>query len=110
MILEMESHGEGKQIARKRLPPGETSYLFTNLKAATTYVIGIIAFVDHAPVQVYKLQVQTPRGESQLWSAKPTIRKSGLGKFVVYWETPEQFKNQDLRYFVVEYRMPNQSE
>lgn len=59
MILERSTAGEGVQLKRERVPATQTSYLFHDLKPGTRYVIGIIAFVDHKPQQVYKLDVKT---------------------------------------------------
>lgn len=109
MILEETSVREGIQVFRGQVPAGETGYVFTNLKPSTNYHIAVIAFADFHPRQVYRLTEQTAKAGAQVWTVTPNVVPKGVGKFAVYWEQPTQFPAGDLKGFVIEFRLPNET-
>ncbi len=109
MIVEKTRDGGGIQQYRATVPSGVTSYVFKNLKPSTDYVVGVIAFVDNAPKQVYQLNVVTGKQTAQRWTETPTVESRGVGKFSVRWEEPRQFRNSDVTGFIIEFKTPDQT-
>lgn len=56
--------------------------------------------------------MHTTQYDTKLWSVEPTIIASSdvIGAMSVSWETPAQFAQQDMRAFIIEYRLPNETE
>uniref|UniRef100_A0A915K1K6 Uncharacterized protein n=1 Tax=Romanomermis culicivorax TaxID=13658 RepID=A0A915K1K6_ROMCU len=109
MILEETNEREGLQVYRAQIPASESSYAFTNLKPSTKYHVGVIAFVNYQPRQVYRLSVETGHTGAKSWSVRPDVQRKGVGKFAVYWESPHQFSDRDLQGFIIEFRLPNET-
>lgn len=111
IILEQAREDEAVQVFRTQVPPTEHGFVFTNLKPSTNYLVGVIAFADLEPKQLYRLRAATSARGAQPWSEKPTVSSGrGIGKFVVQWESPgQEFANQDLKGFIIEYRLPNET-
>uniref|UniRef100_A0A914W0E7 Fibronectin type-III domain-containing protein n=1 Tax=Plectus sambesii TaxID=2011161 RepID=A0A914W0E7_9BILA len=109
MIIKLSDDRSESRLDRARVPPTQTSYVFGNLEPGARYVVGVIAFVEHEPRQVYKMEVTTATRTAAAWSSKPLVQARGIGKFSVHWETPRQFANQDLKGFVIEFRLPNET-
>jgi hypothetical protein len=109
MIIKLSGDGGDSKLDRARVPPTETSYVFGNLEPGARYIVGVIAFVEHEPRQVYKMEVTTATRSAASWSTRPSVQPKGIGKFSVHWETPRQYANQDLKGFVIEFRLPNET-
>ncbi len=109
MIIKLSDERSESRLDRARVPPTQTSYVFGNLEPGARYVVGVIAFVEHEPRQVYKMEVTTATRSAAAWSSKPSVEARGIGKFSVHWETPRQYANQDLKGFVIEFRLPNET-
>lgn len=109
--MEQAREDEAVQVFRTQVQPSEHSFVFTNLKPSTNYLVGVIAFADFEPRQLYRLRAATSAKGAQPWSEKPTVSSGrGIGKFVVQWETSEtQFAGHDLKGFIIEYRLPNET-
>lgn len=109
MIIKLADDRSEQRLDRTRVPPTQTSYVFGNLEPGARYVIGVIAFVEREPRQVYKMEASTSTRPVAAWSSKPSVSSHGIGKFSVHWETPRQYANQDLKGFVIEFRLPNET-
>jgi hypothetical protein len=111
MLVALDDDDNGEQrVDRARVPSSQTSHVFGGLRSATRYLIGVVAFVDHEPRQVYKLYAKTSSKIVDTWSTKPSIQPKGIGKFSVQWENPRQFaQSEQLKSFIVEYRLPNET-
>lgn len=109
MISEETNNREGFQVFRSQVAPSETGYVFTNLKPSTNYHIAVIAFADFQPRQVYRMNEQTAKTGAQVWSVTPSVTSKGVGKVAVYWEQPTQFPAGDLKGFIIEFRLPNET-
>uniref|UniRef100_A0A913IDA2 Fibronectin type-III domain-containing protein n=1 Tax=Strongyloides stercoralis TaxID=6248 RepID=A0A913IDA2_STRER len=101
-----------KKIERLRLPSNQLTYLFTNLKPASSYHIAVIPYVNHEPVKIYSTKVDTLSQDTVILSKrredKPTISVHGNQHIRVNWRKPT-FLNGNLDYFLVEYRKANDS-
>ncbi|CDW52276.1 protein sidekick [Trichuris trichiura] len=100
---------EALHVFRDQVPANETTYLFNDLKPSTDYNVGVIAFVQHEPRVVYRLRVRTSKNEAELWSMVPSVTSKVTGKFTVQWSKPLEFKSRDLKGFLVEYRLRNET-
>ncbi len=109
MCVERSADGQGIQVFRDQVSPAVTSYVFSNLKANTEYVIGVIASVNNEPRQVYKVEAETVSSKPQTWAVTPEVVRKSVGQFSVRWDDPRQFAHMSLEGFIVEYRLPNET-
>lgn len=101
--------GESQAVDRTRVSPLANSHIFVRLKPSTQYDVGVVAFVDHEPKLVYKLSAKTSEIAGVDWKEKPQIRQESAQQFMVQWQKPS-LPNQTVSKFIVEYRLPNETE
>ncbi|KRY42983.1 Phosphatidylinositol phosphatase PTPRQ, partial [Trichinella spiralis] len=109
LISERTGDHEAVHVFRDQIASNETTYLFSDLKPFTEYNIGVIAFAQHEPRLVYRLQIRTSKNEAKLWPILPSVHSKTLGKFSVQWSQPTEFQDRTLKGFFVEYRLRNES-
>ncbi|VDN24512.1 unnamed protein product [Gongylonema pulchrum] len=108
--MAVEVDGEGQAVERARISPLANSHLFGDLQPDTQYNMGVVAFVDHEPKLVYKLLAKTARAPGMAWDEKPTIAPENAQQFSVHWKKPTLPVGASISKFVIEYRLPNETE
>ncbi|RCN43889.1 fibronectin type III domain protein [Ancylostoma caninum] len=99
---------ESRRVERARVPPYVSGHTLSGLLPDTKYLIGVVAFVDHEPKQVYNLEAETSAsGELESWEEKPQVVDDGSHHFTVRWQLP--IVEKAVNKFVVEYRLPNET-
>lgn len=92
------------RIERSRVPPNQDSYHFTELSPTADYEVGVIAYVDHEPRQVYRFMFTTADKPTATLDIRPVIVKEGDSRYTVHWKKPEGLA---IERFVVEYKPNN---
>ncbi|WKY00226.1 hypothetical protein Q1695_014798 [Nippostrongylus brasiliensis] len=106
-VMAVELLPESRRVERARVPPYVSSHTLAGLLPGTNYIIGVIAFVDHEPKQVYHLEAQTAEEELESWRERPHVVNEGSGEFTVNWRQPRT--SRPVSKFVVEFRLPNET-
>lgn len=108
-VTAVEVDGESQAVERTRVSPLVNSHIFVRLKPDTQYDVGVVAFVDHEPKLVYKLSAKTAETSGVVWKEKPVITPENAQQFAVQWKKP-LIPGQTVSKFIVEYRLPNETE
>lgn len=107
-VMVVEEDNEGRAVDRARVSPLTNSYLFTGLIPGREYHAGVVAFVDHEPAMVYKMLVKTAQSAPANWDETPRMAIKNAQQFSVHWKKPKL--TERTAKFVVEYRLPNETE
>uniref|UniRef100_A0A158P825 Fibronectin type III domain protein n=1 Tax=Angiostrongylus cantonensis TaxID=6313 RepID=A0A158P825_ANGCA len=70
-VMAVEVLPDSRRVERARVPSHVFTHTLAGLLPDTKYLIGVIAFVDHEPKQVYNLEAQTYEEPSDRWNEKP---------------------------------------
>uniref|UniRef100_A0AC35UE32 Protein-tyrosine-phosphatase n=1 Tax=Rhabditophanes sp. KR3021 TaxID=114890 RepID=A0AC35UE32_9BILA len=100
-----------KKIERLKIPPNTLTNLFTGLKPASSYAVGIIAYVNYEPAIIYTATVDTPIKDISVASKKkedkPVVTKEGYNHLRVNWRKMDNIG--EIAYFVIEYKLHNET-
>ncbi|VDN03313.1 unnamed protein product [Thelazia callipaeda] len=102
--------GESQMVIRGRVNPLASSHVFSGLQRNTQYEIGVVVFIDHEPKLVYKLLAKTASSSGVTWKDKPSIAAENAHQFSVQWKKPELPNVGNISKFVIEYRLPNETQ
>ncbi|CAB3401714.1 unnamed protein product [Caenorhabditis bovis] len=106
-VTAVESGDDSRRVERARVGPNIRSFTLTGLRANTKYTIGVIAFVDHEPKKIYRIEAHTTSGGIESWDEKPMVVDSGEKHFSVHWKLPPT--SIEVAKFVLEYKLPNET-
>ncbi|ULU01578.1 hypothetical protein L3Y34_001716 [Caenorhabditis briggsae] len=106
-VTAVEVDEDSRRVERRRVEPALSSFALTGLRPSTKYTIGVIAFVDHEPKQVYQIEAYTTSGGIESWEEKPQVVDQGKQQFAVHWKLPAT--SITVSKFILEYRLPNET-
>uniref|UniRef100_A0A8R1HV11 Fibronectin type-III domain-containing protein n=1 Tax=Caenorhabditis japonica TaxID=281687 RepID=A0A8R1HV11_CAEJA len=106
-VTAVEVDDDSRRVERRRVDPALSSFALTGLRPNTKYTIGVIAFVDHEPKQVYQIEAWTTSGGIESWEEKPKVVEQGKQQFAVHWKLPPTAIT--VSKFILEYRLPNET-
>ncbi|VDO92484.1 unnamed protein product [Soboliphyme baturini] len=109
LLSEQTNQFEALHVLRAQVPADENSFLFRDLKAMTSYNIGVIAFVNHEPRVIYHISPETSGRRVQHWRLPANAYAREVGKFSVHWSKPADLINQNIKGFYIEYRLKNET-
>lgn len=105
MAVEVDS--DERSVERTRIEPYLDSFMFGGLKPNTEYHIGVVTFVSHEPVLIYKLLSKTAPIPPVSFTSQPTVASEGAHNISLHWKKPDV--EQTIENFVIEYRLPNET-
>ncbi|CAJ0598951.1 unnamed protein product [Cylicocyclus nassatus] len=107
-VMAVEVLPESRRVERARVPPYVSGHTLAGLLPGTKYLIGVVAFVDHEPKQVYNLEAETGHtSDMESWAEKPQVIDDGSRHFTIRWQLPPV--GRGIKKFVVEYKLPNET-
>ncbi|CAI4231782.1 unnamed protein product [Auanema sp. JU1783] len=106
-VVAVEEGKDSRGVERARVSPIHNSYSLSGLRPNTKYLIGVIAFVDHEPRRVYRLETSTSSQAPEKWEDKPQVVDQGGKNYAIHWRSPST--SRPVHKFVLEYRLPNET-
>ncbi|KJH44141.1 fibronectin type III domain protein [Dictyocaulus viviparus] len=82
-VTAVEVLPDSRRVERARVPSHVSTHTLAGLLPNTKYLIGVIAFVDHEPKQVYNLEAETHDERLERWSEKPQDVEENLDMYSV---------------------------
>ena len=92
------------RVLRSRVGPSVNSALFVGLEPDTEYFIGVVAYIEHEPRSVNRLDARTASNAGMLWENSLNVARKD-SQFTISWKNPGV--SQSIKDYIVEYRLPN---
>lgn len=83
ILTESNKQKTAQRIERTRVAPKQDSFFFSNLKSNNDYSIGVVAYVDHEPRQIYLTSFRSTTKHPELLNVEPEIVKENSQHYQV---------------------------
>ncbi|CAK5085675.1 unnamed protein product [Meloidogyne enterolobii] len=101
-----EDEEDGEKVERTRVAPTQTNVYFGDLKPDTEYKIGVLAYIDHEPVRLQRLTLQTNIEHPIESSQKPMVLQLESGEYEVHWKPQPELQYSQ---YILEYKLGNET-